>query len=256
MLFLCWLITCFVPEIPHPMPIIYGEKGAAKSTGCVLLKQLIDPLATDTLTLQNDTRTLVVNLQQHFFLPFDNVSAINGETSDMLCRAITGGSVQQRRLCTNAEDYIFMFMRCLAINGISNVANRSDLLDRLLLFELERVSEGEHKKLVEVYRDFEADRPIIFGGIFDTLSAAMARFPTVKLDKLPRMADFCRWGYAAAEVLGGLGEQFLREYTANYERQNDVCLTFLFSWLTWRRSMVSAKILRASHPRQMYCPDG
>lgn len=220
MLFLCWLITCFVPEIPHPMPIIYGEKGAAKSTACALLKQLIDPSATDTLTLQNDARTLVVNLQQHFFLPFDNVSVISGETSDMLCRAITGGSVQQRRLCTNAEDYIFTFMRCLAINGINNVANRSDLLDRSLLFELERVSEGERKERAEVYRDFEADRPIILGGIFDTLSAAMARFPTVKLDKLPRMADFCRWGYAVAETLGGRGEQFLREYTANYERQN------------------------------------
>lgn len=220
MLFLCWLITCFVPEIPHPMPIIYGEKGAAKSTACALLKQLIDPSATDHLPLQNDTRTLVVNLQQHFFLPFDNVSVIKGETSDMLCRAITGGSVQQRRLCTNAEDYIFTFMRCLAINGISNVANRSDLLDRSLLLKLERVSEGERKELAEVYRDFEADRPIILGGIFDTLSAAMARFPTVKLDRFPRMADFCRWGYAVAEALGGRGEQFLREYTANYERQN------------------------------------
>lgn len=57
-LFLCWLITCFVPEIPHPMPIIYGEKEAAKSTTCVLLKRLIDPSATDTLTLQNDVRAL------------------------------------------------------------------------------------------------------------------------------------------------------------------------------------------------------
>lgn len=222
------------------MPIIYGEKGAAKSTACVLLKQLIDPSATDTLTLQNDTRTLVVNLQQHFFLPFDNVSVINGETSDMLCRAITGGSVHQRRLCTNAEDYIFTFMRCLAINGINNVANRSDLLDRSLLFELERVSEGERKELAEVYRDFEADRPIILGGIFDTLSAAMERFPAVKLDKLPRMADFCRWGYAVAEVLGGRGEQFLREYTANYERQNieaieaDSVATLIIAFMTNR----------------------
>lgn len=28
-LFLCWLVCCFVPEIPHAMPIFFGEKGAA-----------------------------------------------------------------------------------------------------------------------------------------------------------------------------------------------------------------------------------
>lgn len=219
-LFLSWLVSCFAPEIPHPMPIIFGEKGAAKSTAGVLLKRLIDPSALDTLTLNNDQRTLVVNLQQHYVRPFDNVSAINGDTSDMLCRAITGGSVQQRKLCTNAEDYIFTFMRCLMINGVSNVANRSDLLDRSLLFELERVPETERKELSEVYRAFEEDRASILGSIFDTLSAAMALFPTVKLDRLPRMADFAKWGYAVAEALGGHGEQFLREYRQNYAIQN------------------------------------
>lgn len=92
-LFLCWLVSCFVPGIPHPMPILYGEKGAAKSTASELLKKLIDPSALGTMTLQNDPRALAVNLQQHWFLPFDNVSHINEETSDTLCRAITGGGM-------------------------------------------------------------------------------------------------------------------------------------------------------------------
>ncbi len=166
LLFLCWLVTCFVPDIPHPMPILYGEKGAAKSTACVLLKRLIDPSASDTLPLHNDSRNLVVNLQQHWFLPFDNVSSISGDTSDTLCRAITGGSIQQRKLYTDAEDVIFNFMRCLTINGINNVANRSDLLDRSILLELERVPETERKELAEVYQQFEEDRATILGGAF------------------------------------------------------------------------------------------
>lgn len=219
-LFLCWLVTCFVPDISHPMPIIYGEKGAAKSTACVLLKRLIDPSALDTLTLHSDQRSLVVNLQQHWFLPFDNVSNINGETSDMLCRAITGASIQQRKLCTDADDYIFTFMRCLAINGINNVANRADLLDRSLLFELERVPETERKAMSAINQAFETDRPVILGGIFDILSIAMEFIGSVELDKLPRMADFCRWGYAVAEALGGFGEQFLCEYEYNRALQN------------------------------------
>ena len=33
----------------------------------------------------------------------------------------------------------------------------------------------------------------------DTLVKAMEIFPIVHLEKLPRMADFTRWGYAIAE---------------------------------------------------------
>ena len=219
-LFLCWLVSCYVPDIPHPMPIIYGEKGAAKSTACDLLKRLIDPSALGTLALSKDVRSLVVSLQQHYFLPFDNVSAISNETSDTLCRAITGGAIQQRKLHTNGEDYIFTFRRCLALNGIHNVANRSDLLDRSILFELERVSEDKRMELQAVYDAFEAERPFLLGAVFDTLAGAMQIYPNVKLERLPRMADFCRWGYAIAEALGGHGERFLQEYKYNQVIQN------------------------------------
>lgn len=219
-LFLCWLVACFVPCIPHPMPILYGEKGAAKSTTSELLKNLIDPSALGTMTLQNDPRTLTVNLQQHWFLPFDNVSHINEETSDTLCRAITGSGIQQRKLYTNDEDTIFTFSRCLAINGINNVATRPDLLDRSLLIELERIAEADRKEITAVRAAFEADRPAILGGILDTLSRAMKIFPSVKLAKLPRMADFARWGYAIGEALGGLGQEFLDQYAANRQEQN------------------------------------
>lgn len=220
MLFLCWLVSCFVPGIPHPMPIFYGEKGAAKSTTCVLLKRLIDPSVLDTLTLSKDERTLIVNLQQHYFLPFDNVSSISNETSDTLCRAITGGAVQQRKMFTNGEDCIFTFKRCIALNGINNVANRSDLLDRSILFELERVTEDRRRELQDVYRSFEADRPFLLGAIFDTLVSAINIYPNVALDGLTRMADFCRWGYAIAEAIGGYGDLFLQEYKSNQADQN------------------------------------
>ena len=220
-LFLCWLVSCFVPAIPHAMPIFYGEKGAAKTTTSASTKAIIDPSTLDTLTFQNDPRTLVVNLQQHWYLPFDNVSFINEETSDALCRAITGSGIQQRKLHSNNEDCIFKFRRCLAINGINNVATRPDLLDRSILIELERISEIDRRELAEVQAAFEADRPAILGGIFDTLSKAMGIFPTVKLNKLPRMADFARWGYAIGEALGGLGNEFLDQYAQNRQNQND-----------------------------------
>jgi 5S rRNA maturation endonuclease (ribonuclease M5) len=224
-LFLCWLVSCFVPNIPHAAVIISGEKGAAKSTASGLLKSLIDTSALDTLTLQNDQRTLAVNLQHHWLLPFDNVSFINEEVSDTLCRAITGGGIQQRKLHTNSEDTIFTFQRCVIINGIHNVATRADLLDRSILIKLLRITDTERKELSEITSSFEADKPDILGGIFDTLVVAMAIFPMVKLQILPHMADFARWGYAIGEALGAnLRQVFLDEYQQNYERQNDEVL--------------------------------
>ncbi len=219
-LFLCWLVACFVPDIPHPMPVIYGEKGAAKSTACEFLKKLIDPSVMDTLSLSKDERTLMVTLQSHYYLPFDNVSTVTSEVSDILCRAITGGAVQHHKLYTNGEDYIFKFKRCLTINGISSVANRSDLLDRSIMLELQRVTGDKRREQREIYDSFERDRPYILGAIFDILSQAMKIYPTVKLNKLPRMADFCRWGYAIGEAMGGCGEEFLNEYRENQSFQN------------------------------------
>ncbi len=219
-LFLCWLVSCFVPDIPHAMPIFFGEKGAAKTTVCTLLKKLIDPSVLETLTIQRNPRSLAVNLQQHWFLPFDNVSKINEETSDTLCRAITGGGIQQRKLFTDADDYIFTFQKCLALNGINNVANRPDLIDRAILIELCRIKESDRRELSELIADFEKDLPYILGGIFDILSKAMSIYPTVKLDRLPRMADFARWGYAVGEALGNLGNKFLDEYNTNQGKRN------------------------------------
>lgn len=219
-MFLCWLVCCFVPNIPHAMPIFFGEKGAAKTTACTLLKKLIDPSALETLTIPKTSRSLAVNLQQHWFLPFDNVSRIDEETSDTLCRAITGGGIQQRKLFTDADDYIFTFQKCLALNGINNIANRPDLLDRAILIELCRIDESNRRELSELMADFEKDLPCILGGIFDTLSKAINLYPTVKLDTLPRMADFARWGYAVGEALGGLGNEFLEQYNANQGKRN------------------------------------
>ena len=219
-LFLCWLVSCFVPGFPHVMPIFYGEKGAAKSSACELLKSLLDPSSLETLTIQNEPRALLVNLQQHWFLPFDNVSHINEDTSDTLCRAITGGGIQQRKLYTNAEDTIFNFQRCLAVNGINNAATRPDLLDRSILIELERIGEEARTPKADLLAAFEADKPAILGGILDTLAAAIEKRPGVSLSRLPRMADFALWGYAIGEALGGLGETFLQEYSENREKQN------------------------------------
>jgi len=72
----------------------------------------------------------------------------------------------------------------------------------------------------EFWSAFEAQRPHILGAIFDIVSKAIGIHPKVKLEKLPRLADFGRWGYAIAEAIEpGLGNQFVADYDQNVQQQ-------------------------------------
>ena len=59
---------------------------------------------------------------------------------------------------------------------------------------LERIPEGESKEEVQVWEYFNRYKTKILGDIYKTLSETMRIYPTVKLNKSGRIADFTRWG--------------------------------------------------------------
>ena len=58
-LFLSYLISCYIPEIPHPVNVVYGTQGSAKTTTNQLIKNLIDPSKLSNLSLPTDTKKFV-----------------------------------------------------------------------------------------------------------------------------------------------------------------------------------------------------
>jgi hypothetical protein len=48
---------------------------------------------------------------------------------------------------------------------------------------------------------FEADRPRILGALLDAVVMGLARLPTTRLERLPRMADFAIWATACETAL-------------------------------------------------------
>jgi hypothetical protein len=205
----------FVPGVPHAIPVFYGDKGAAKTTAQRVIRKLIDPAVRDTMTLPTDKNELVLMLMTNYAPCFDNLDGLSPWQSDMLCQAATGGGISKRELYTDMEEVILSFLRCPMLNGINLVASRDDLLDRCVLFKLERIDEEERKTEAEFWREFEGDRPYILGAIFDVLTKALQIYQHVKLPALPRMADFATWGYAIMEAAGGKGAAFLRAYRKN-----------------------------------------
>ncbi|MBT1279301.1 hypothetical protein VTU32_00770 [Thermoanaerobacter sp. CM-CNRG TB177] len=210
------IVQMFIPDIPHAIPVFYGDKGAAKTTAQRVIRKLVDPAVRDTIALPNDKNELALLLTTNYAPCFDNLDGLSAWQSDMLCQAATGGGISKRELYTDMEEVILSFRRCPMLNGINLVASRDDLLDRSLLFRLERIDESKRKTEFEFWQEFEQDRPYILGAIFDTLSKAMAIYSNVKLPALPRMADFAMWGYAIWEAIEpGSGQKFMAAYWRN-----------------------------------------
>lgn len=239
LLFLVFLVSCFIPDFPHVMLVVFGAQGSSKSTLSKLARLVVDPSAIEVASLPNSQKELIQAFAHHYFLFFDNISHISEEESDTLCKAITGGGHIKRELYQNDEDIIYKFMRCIGINGINLVTTRPDLLERSLLLELERIDPGERKTEKELYDKFNKDLPSILGGIFDVLVKAIQIHPTIKLTSHNRMADWTLWGCAIAEGLGYTKEEFLDAYNHNIVRQTEMLLnenivaTALFSFMEY-----------------------
>lgn len=220
-LFVVTTATSFVPNIAHPTLVVAGEKGAAKTTIMRKFRKIVDPAVRDLYVLSHSEQDLAIVLANNYAPCFDNIETISPRQSDMLCMAATGGGISKRTLYTDEDETILEFKHCVGLNGINVVATRSDLLDRSVIIELDRIPAKKRQEEALVWKAFEADLPSIMGGYFGALAKAMAIYPTVKIDSLPRMADYCRWGYALAEALGYGGQAFLDAYTRNISRTNE-----------------------------------
>jgi primase-polymerase (primpol)-like protein len=221
LLLLVYIVSCFIPGFPHPIPFVYGSQGSAKSVLSKIIRRLIDPSLTEVLNLPRDGGQFAQLLSHHWYLFFDNVSELLEWQSDMLCKAVTGDGFSKRELYSDDDDIIYTFKRCIGMNGVNLVASKPDLLERSILLELERVPESKRLQESALWERFEAERPIILAGIFTALSKAINIQPMVSVKTLPRMADFAVWGCAIAEAIGYTQQQFLDAYLTNIKGQNE-----------------------------------
>jgi len=224
LLLLVYVVCCFVPDIPHPIPVLHGPQGSAKTTLFRMLRRLVDPSAVEVLSFPHSETELVQQLSHHWAPYYDNISTLSSSVSDILCRAVTGEGFSKRELYSDDEDFIYTFRRCVGMNGVNVVVHKPDLLDRCMLFGLELIDPAQRKPEEVIWREFEEARPRLLGGVFDVLSRAMTLRGSVDLAALPRMADFALWGCAIARALGHSEEEFLAAYEGNTDARNEEAL--------------------------------
>lgn len=223
-LLISWLVAAFRPGFPFPVLGIHGEQGSAKSTVSKMLRNLIDPNIAPLRSEQRDERDLILAASNGWIVALDNVSRLPGWLSDALCRLSTGSGFGTRTLYENDEETLFMAMRPIILNGIEELATRSDLLDRSVIIHLPVIPPEKRKTEAEVWQEFEYSRPFILGGLLDAVSHALRDIDKVELKEKPRMADFALWATAAEESLELESGAFISAFMGNRESANELAL--------------------------------
>jgi hypothetical protein len=219
LLFMVHCASYFIPDIPHPINMMYGCKGTWKSTSQTFIRGIFDPSSVPLLGFPRDENALTQQLEHHWMPIYDNISTTPKWFNDALCRAVTGTGQETRALYTDDDVIIRNFKRCIMLNGINLPAEKGDLLDRTILYET--IPDADARKTEkELKAAYEQARPAILGGFLDTLSKALKIKETVKPTKF-RLADFSCWGCALSEALGHQQTEFIEASEDNLRSQNE-----------------------------------
>jgi hypothetical protein len=159
-----------------------------------------------------------------WIVALDNLSKLPVWLSDALCRLSTGGGFATRTLYENDEETLFMAMRPIILNGIEELATRSDLLDRSVIIHLPAIPPEKRKTEAEIRQEFEDLRPFVLSGLLDGVSYDLRNIDRVHLEQKPRMADFALWATAAGEGLGLESGIFISAFMGNRESANELAL--------------------------------
>ncbi len=154
----------------------------------------------------------------NFLTYYDNVSTLPEWLSNDLCRAVTGTSDSNRELYTDDDDIIYQYKRPIGFNGINLAATRSDLLDRGLILEAERIKPENRRSFEDdIKPELERIKPELLGFIFDTIVKVLELKSQggIKLKSMSRMADFEIAREMISRCLGYDEGEFIKAYDEN-----------------------------------------
>ncbi|MFF4096328.1 ATP-binding protein [Streptomyces sp. NPDC001834] len=187
-----WLVAAWIPDIPHPALVCKGEQGTGKSKAAQMFINLVDPSPAAKRSQPRDEKAWSRQAFSSWALCLDNISTIPPWLSDTLCKAVTGDGVVDRALYTDDDVVVLTFKRVLAMTTIDAGALAGDLAERVLMLDLQLIDSERRRSEEELDTAFETVRPAVLAALFDVLACVLAVLPSVRLESMPRMADFAR----------------------------------------------------------------
>ncbi|MBE0532990.1 MAG: hypothetical protein IH626_19380 [Rhodospirillales bacterium] len=234
------LVTYLRPGFPQPILYAHGEMGSAKTSFLRSVVLMLDPRIPATPGAPASEDDLVVQAQNRWIVPADNVSRVTADMSDAYCRLATGGGLEKRKLYTDEDGHAIDVKRPVVMTGISVGTERPDFLDRTVLIKLGVIDEGNRLLEREVDAAVDEIRPRLIGALLDGAATALANLDATEArlrGKLPRMADFAAWVEAAAPAFGWAQGAFLEAYQAAIDdrlgdaAESDRLVKLISEWL-------------------------
>ncbi len=197
-----WLTASLIPNLPHPVLLLTGEQGTGKTTAARMIAELIDPSGAPLIAPPDRIERWFEAANGSWVIGIDNLSSISDWLSDALCRAVTGDALRKRTLYADMGTTIVQFRRCVILTGIGVTATRGDLAERLLTVELHRIDSGRRQPESELLSLYRAAHPQVLGALLDLLVQVLAARSDLRLENLPRMADYAQILAAIDSVTG------------------------------------------------------
>lgn len=228
-LFVWMTFVLFVTRLcpgAYPLLMVNAPKGSGKTSLCRFLMELLDPQEAPVRVFPKNEQDLIIALQQSNILCFDNLRKITQSISDVMCQGAVGAHYTTRELFSTGNEYRAWIKNPMIINSLhADMTAEMDLISRTVLLELSPIDDSERRTDADLQAEFAVNKGRYFGVILDGISKAMAHLDSVELEKLTRMADFCRWGKAIELGMGWPEGSFMEAYKANQDKLQKAATT-------------------------------
>jgi len=208
-MFFFWLYSLFFESIQPTKPIqaFIGEKGSGKSTTQRIIGKLLfgSRFNLTPITKDDDFDAAVTH---NYFVAFDNVDGKIKWLNDRLSHTATGKMIQKRKLYTTNKVARY-FPRCfLSLNAREPKFKRDDVVDRLLLFQVERLP--KFRSEAKIIGEILEHRDELWSELLNDLNMIVT---ALERDKEPfltshRMADWAELAWRIAKTQGQ-GDRFI-----------------------------------------------
>jgi hypothetical protein len=168
-----WLAAALLPCGPHPVLVIRGDEGSARSTLTRVLKLLIDPHLRPILTEHENATDLISTWLDTWLPAYDDVGLMSPWLSKSLSELVRGRSSSietkhsARKLTTTLGD------RPLILSGVENVTDQFKQGPLCIHLQLRPILFDDRRGEREFWSSFQADYSRIFAGILDVLTEGL-----------------------------------------------------------------------------------
>lgn len=187
-----WLVGSLFADFPRPLLWVVGPQGSGKSTRARMALSLIEP--SDSLGKEpgKNERDDSTGARGRYLVSYDNISHVSQNTSDWLCRLVTGVTDDRRALYSDDDLRPVSYKRSgVATSIVLPPGLGSDALERIALVNLDRVPDDERRSEADLWAAFE-EKGWILGALLDDVVLGLRHMRAVRAERRPRprMADY------------------------------------------------------------------